>query len=275
VTQPVATSALGRVAILGAGVMGEMVLGGLLRTGIDPADVVVSVRRPERAAELIVTHAVAVADAATAASGADVIVLGAKPQDMSALLAQIADAVQPGAVVISLAAGLPTTYFEEQLPEARVVRTMPNTPGTVGAGMTAVAAGASADAAAIAVVHQVMGTVGRVLDVPESQIDLVTAVSGSGPAYVFLLAESMSQAAVELGLDHELAAELVRQTVVGAAALLNASDVAPEQLRARVTSKNGTTHAAVTVLEERGIRPAMTEAMAAAVTRAKELSAGA
>jgi pyrroline-5-carboxylate reductase len=269
------TPAPGRVAILGAGVMGEMVLGGLLRDGTAASDVVVSVRRPERAAELAVKYAVEVVDAASAAATANVVVLGAKPQDMSALLEQIGSAVQPNAVVISLAAGLPTTYFEARLPQARVVRTMPNTPGTVGEGMTAVAAGASADAEAVAVTHEVMGTVGRVLDVAESQIDLVTAVSGSGPAYVFLLAESMREAAVELGLDPTLAAELVRQTVIGAAALLKASEAPPEQLRARVTSKNGTTHAAVTVLEDRGIRSAMTEAMAAAVARAKELSAGA
>jgi pyrroline-5-carboxylate reductase len=256
--------------------MGEMVLAGLLNHGTDVADVIVSVRRPERAAELRAKYAVDVADAATAVVGAKVVVLGAKPQDMSALLDEVGSAVvEPGAVVISLAAGLPTTYFEARLPQARVVRTMPNTPGTVGEGMTAVAAGVSADAAAVAITHQVMGTVGRVLDVPESQIDLVTAVSGSGPAYVFLLAQSMREAAVELGLDPVLAAELVRQTVIGAAALIKDSDAAPEQLRARVTSKNGTTHAAVTVLEERGIRSAMTEAMAAAVARAKELSTGA
>ena len=269
------TQPLGRVAILGAGVMGEMVLGGLLSHGTDPANVVVSVRRPERAAELSATYAVEVVDAASAAAHADVVVLGAKPQDMSALLAEVADAVASGAVVISLAAGLPTTYFEARLPQARVVRTMPNTPGTVREGMTAVTAGVSADAASVAITHQVMGTVGRVLDVPESQIDLVTAVSGSGPAYVFLLAESMREAAVELGLDPALAAELVRQTVIGAAALMKDSAASPEQLRAWVTSKNGTTHAAVTVLEGRGIRSAMTEAMAAAVARAKELSAGA
>jgi pyrroline-5-carboxylate reductase len=255
--------------------MGEMVLGGLLSHGTERPDVVVSVRRPERAAELGGKYGVDVTDAAGAAAAAHVLVLGAKPQDMSGLLAEITSIIEPGAIVISLAAGLPTTYFEAHLPQARVVRTMPNTPGTVGEGMTAVAAGASADATAVAVTHRILGTVGRVVDVDEAQIDLVSAVSGSGPAYVFLLAESMQDAAIELGLESALAAELVRQTVIGAAALLRASDAPPQDLRARVTSKKGTTHEAISVLEARGAREAMTEAMAAAVARARELAAGA
>jgi pyrroline-5-carboxylate reductase len=137
--------------------------------------------------------------------------------------------------------------------------------------MTAVAPGASADEAAVAATNVILRTVGKVVDVDESQLDLVTAVSGSGPAYVFLLAESMRDAAIELGLDPELAATLVRQTVVGAAALLKASDVPPEDLRARVTSKKGTTDAAVTMLEQQGVREAMLEGMRAAVMRANEL----
>ena len=262
---------LGRVAILGGGVIGEMVLGGLIRSGVDPFDVVVSEHFPERAAELEATYGVRVTDAADAAAGADVLVVAVKPQDMSELLDIVESVIEPDSALITVAAGLTTTYFEARVPQARVVRVMPNLPGTVGEGMTAIAPGKSADAAAVAAAHTILGTVGKAIDVDESQLDLVTAVSGSGPAYVFLLAESMRDAAIELGLTPELAAALVRQTVVGAAALLKASEAAPEDLRARVTSKKGTTDAAVTTLEARGVREAMHDAMQAALVRAKEL----
>jgi pyrroline-5-carboxylate reductase len=253
--------------------MGEMVLGGLITHGTAPSDVTAAVRRPEQAAHLSDQYGVSATDAATATATAEVLVLAVKPQDMAALLDEIAPVVRSGVVVISLAAGLPATFFEARLPGARVVRTMPNTPGRVGAGVTAIAPGASADAAAVAITHQILETVGIVVDVAEAQLDLVTAVSGSGPAYVFLLAEALHDAAVELGLAPDLAARLVRQTVIGAAALLDASEATPEALRASVTSKKGTTDAAITVLEDRGARAAMVAALEAAVARAKELSA--
>lgn len=265
------TPTLGRIAIVGGGVIGEMVLGGLTSAGVAPSDLVVSEQFPERAAQLSEQYNVLVTDAAAAVAGADVIVLAVKPQDMGALLDTVATVIEPDTVIVTVAAGLPTTFFEGYVPQARVVRVMPNLPGTVGEGMTAVAPGASADAAAVDVARSVLGTVGVVVDVDESQLDAVTAVSGSGPAYVFLLAESMRDAAVAIGLDPELAATLARQTVVGAAALLKESESTPEELRARVTSKKGTTEAAVNALEAAEVRTAMVQAMRAAVARAEEL----
>ena len=262
------------IAIIGVGIMGEMVLGGLLAHDHNPDHLILAVRRPERGAELEATYGVQTVPAADAVHQADVLVLGVKPQDMGALLDQIAESVRPGTIVISLAAGLRADFFEQRMAQTRVVRAIPNTPGLVGEGMTLLAAGASADEDALATAKRIMRTVGRVVELPQSQLDLATSISGSGPAYVFLLTETMRDAAIANGLDPELASLLARQAVIGAGALLRESSDAPEVLRANVTSKKGMTHEAITTLEARGIREAMTEAVAAAVNRARELANG-
>jgi pyrroline-5-carboxylate reductase len=262
-----------RIAVIGGGVMGETLVNGFLRF-VDPApQIVVAEARPERAAELART--LDVRPAVHAARGADVVVLAVKPADVAGVAEEIASHVAPGTIVLSIAAGIRTADLEARLPGAHVVRAMPNTPARIDRGMTGISAGASCPAESLQVARGLMAAVGAVVEVPESLQDAVTAVSGSGPAYVFLLAEAMIDAAEAVGLDREAADAMVRQTILGAAMLLSASDDPPEVLRRNVTSPNGTTAAALGVLEERELRAAVAAAIAAARDRSRELAGGA
>ena len=263
------------VAILGAGVMGEAVLAGLLAAGRAPADIVVSDGRPERVAELRDRYAVEVSDNAGAAERADTILLVVKPQDIPTVLDDIADALTPGKRVISLAAGITTASIEARLPAgAAVVRVMPNTPALVGEGMAAIAPGANCAEEDLVAADDLLAVTGKVVRVPEEQMDAVTAVSGSGPAYVFLLAEAMTQAGVKLGLPQETASALAVQTVVGAAKLLKETKEAPGVLRERVTSPGGTTAAALRSFEENQLREIVATALESARDRSRELARG-
>lgn len=262
-----------RIAVLGGGVMGETLLSGFLRVVSPTPSVVVAEKRPERAAELQATHGVDVADAVAAVHGAQVVVLVVKPQDMPALLAEVGPAIEPGALVISIAAGIRTESIEAAVPEGvNVVRAMPNTPARVGRGMTGISGGSRCSDSALIEAEGLLSSVGAVVCVPEFLQDAVTAVSGSGPAYVFLLAEAMASAAVELGLDGETASHMVTQTILGAATLLAESSEAPETLRRNVTSPNGTTAAAIGVMQERGLPDVVIAGMTAARDRSRELS---
>lgn len=265
------------LAIIGTGNLGEAIARSLLRSGwTTPERIVctdVDAGRVERvAAELGVRTA---ADAAEAARGAELLLLAVKPQGMRALLADLAPVVTPAHLLVSVAAGVTTALMESLLPAgAAVVRVMPNTPILVGQAMSAVSGGAHATEAHLAVAEGLLAQVGRVVRVPEADLDAVTAVSGSGPAYVFLLAEAMAAAAEAEGLDAAVARELVTQTVLGAATLLRDDGRDAAELRAMVTSPNGTTQAAVEVLEARGLRVAMAEAINAARRRSEALSSG-
>lgn len=263
------------IAIIGAGRMGEALLAGILNTGRDPAGVLVSEARRERAEELRDRYGVAVVPAVEAASRAETLLLAIKPQDMVEALNEIAAALPPGRLVVSVAAGITTAVLEKHLPpETAVVRAMPNTPALVGQGMTALAAGTHASEEHLARAEALLRSVGEVLRVPERQLDAVTALSGSGPAYFYLVAEAMIEAGVLMGLPRPTAERLVAQTAVGSAAMLRDSGEHPVLLREAVTSPGGTTAAALRELERHGVRSALTDAVEAARRRSAELSEG-
>lgn len=262
------------VAILGGGKIGEALLSGLLRGERTPGDVVVSEKHPERAAYLADTYGVKTLEPAAAVAAARTLVLAVKPQDIDALLAELRPVVGPEHLVVSVAAGVTTAHLEARLaPEVPVVRCMPNTPALVDQAMTAVSAGAHADEAHLAVAESLLGAVGRVVRVPESQLDAVTALSGSGPAYFFFLVEAMIDAGILLGLPRALSAELIVQTAIGSAVMLRDSGEHPVQLREAVTSPGGTTIAAIRELEVHGVRAALLAAIEAACLRSRELGA--
>lgn len=263
-------------ALLGCGRLGEALLSGLLRAGHAPGSIVV-VDSPARVEELVAAHGVTGATAAQAVTVAELLIVAVKPGDVPGLLAELAPAVDPGRhLLVSVAAGVPTATLEALLPQGTpVVRVMPNTPALVGEGMSAVAAGASATAAHLDAVEAVLRTVGRVLRIPEGQLDAVTAVSGSGPAYVLFLVEAMTDAGVLLGLPRAIALQLVTQTVLGTGLLLRETGEHPAQLREAVTSPGGTTAAALRELERHGVRAAFLDALEAARDRSRALAAAA
>ncbi len=263
------------VAILGAGVMGETLLSGLIRAGRRAEDLMVGEKRRDRADELEQRYGVAVVGNIEAAQKADTVALVVKPQDMSDLLAEIASAVRPGQLVVSLAAGITTAFIESRLPEGvAVVRVMSNTAALVDEGMAAISRGSHCDESHLAEAESLMASTGRVIRVPEKQQDAVTAVSGSGPGYLFFVVESMIEAGVHLGLPRSTASELVVQTVVGSAKLLRETGEHPTVLRERVTSPGGTTAAAVRELEDHAVRAAFLGALEAARDRSRELAEG-
>lgn len=262
-----------RIAVLGGGVMGETLAGGFLRYITPVPVVVIAEKRAERAEELRALHGVEIAVGLDAVRHADVVVLAVKPQDVAALLDEVGPAVAPGTLVISIAAGIRTATIEERVPAGvDVVRAMPNTPARVDRGVTGLSPGAHCTTGALALAERLLASVGQAIIVPESLQDSVTAVSGSGPAYVFFLAEAMTAAAVELGLDLETATRMVNHTILGAATLLEMSGEPAEVLRRNVTSPNGTTAAAISALEGLGVHSAVVSAMTAARDRSRELS---
>jgi len=262
-----------RIAILGAGVMGETLLSAILSDGHPVADLVISEKRDDRAAELREVYGVEVTGNAEAVAGADIILIVVKPQDVRDLLDEIATNVLTTSVVVSLAAGVRIDTLESALPGGvAVVRAMPNTPALVGEGMFGISGGSSCTDEQLAGVSTLLESGGKVVVVEESQQDAVTAVSGSGPAYVFYLAEAMIAGGVEAGLDEATARTLAAQTLVGAAKLLAESDEPADDLRRRVTSPNGTTAAAIATFDERGVKDSITAGVLAAAARSAELS---
>jgi pyrroline-5-carboxylate reductase len=260
------------VAIVGAGAMGEALAGGLVGGGWDPPDIVLVARREDRRRQ--VTDATGVAcllDAAEATAGRSVVVVAVKPDDVPDLLTRLAGTISPDQVIVSLAAGVATRVYEAALGTVPVVRAMPNTPSRIAEGVTALAAGRHADERAMAMATQVLEAVGKTIVLEERLLDAVTAVSGTGPAYVFLLAEALIDAAIREGIPAYAAELLVEQTVRGAGMLLSAVDLTPERLRAQVTSPGGTTAAAVHLLEERGFRALIEDAVRAASLRSSEM----
>ena len=267
----------GRLSILGTGRMGEALLGGLLRSGwMDPAQVWCTVGTAERAALIAQTYGVrADTDSAAAAADADIVLIAVKPQTMRSLLEQISAKVRPEQTVISVAAGVPTSVIEAGLADGvPVVRVMSNVPVLVDEAMSAIAPGRHAGPEHVAIAEQVLGHVGKVVHLAEEHLDSVTALSGSGPAYFFLLAEAMIDAGILLGLPRDIATELIIQTMVGSAKMLRDTGRHPVELRESVTSPGGTTIAAIRVLEQERVRAAFLNAIEAAKLRSEELAGG-
>lgn len=267
----------GKLAILGGGKMAEALLSGLLRSGWrKPEDIVVTVRREERGSALAERYGVAVTlDNPAAVREAGIAIIAVKPQDMGALLEQIAPAVRAENLLITIAAGIPTAFIEKRIPvEAPVVRVMSNVPVLVDEAMTVIAPGSRAEEKHLAVAEEIWGHVGRVIRLAEKHLDAVTATSGSGPAYFALLAEAMIDACILLGLSRDVATELIVQTMLGSAKLLRESGMHPVELREMVTSPGGTTINAIRELENAGVRAAFLNAIHAACERARELASG-
>ena len=287
---------MARIAIIGGGSIGEALLSGLLRAGRQVKDLVVSERVPERAKYLADTYSVLVTSSlADAVDNATFVVVAVKPADVESLmgeLARAAAAAEDGSaeqVFVTVAAGITLTYFESKLPAGTpVVRAMPNAAAVVGAGVTALAKGRFVTAPQLEEVSALFDAVGGVLTVPESQMDAVTALSGSGPAYFFLMVEALVDAGVAAGLSRDVATDLTAQTMAGSAALLlerldqergpadsealgKQADATAAQLRATVTSPGGTTAAALRELERGGLRAAVDAAVQAAKKRSEQL----
>jgi pyrroline-5-carboxylate reductase len=254
-----------RIAILGAGRIGESLLAGLLSSGWrKPADIVVTARREERLKELSERHGVEATLSNTAAvEGAGLVVIAVKPQDFDVLLGEIGGLLTPEQTVLSVAAAIPTSQIEARL-----------APALVHEGIAGVAAGAHAGDEHLDLAEDVLRHLGAVARVPELYMDAVTAVSGSGPAYFALLAEAMIEAGILLGLGRETSTQLVVQTMLGTAKLLRDEQMHPVELREAVTSPGGTTIRAIRELEQAGVRAAFLNAIQAAMERSKELAAG-
>lgn len=281
-------ASMARIAIIGAGNMGEALLSGLLRAGRQVKDLVVVERLGDRAKYLADTYGVLVTSLADAVENATFVIVAVKPADVEPVVGDIAEVAaraeenSPEQVFITVAAGVTTTYLESKLPAGTpVMRVMPNAPALVGAGVSALAKGRFATPEQLKEVAALFDSVGGVLTVPEAQMDAVTAVSGSGPAYFFLMVEALVEAAVGVGLSRPVASDLVAQTMAGSAAMLleqmeQDRDAAPDtstaaRLRAMVTSPGGTTAAALRELERGGLRTAVDEAVQAAKTRSEQL----
>jgi pyrroline-5-carboxylate reductase len=264
----------GPVAVLGGGVMGEALIAAMLRTGLSPADLVVSEKVEHRAAELAERHGVRVATSTQdAVRGARIVLLAVKPKDAAEALAEARPALAEGCLLVTVVAGLPTSFYESRLPLGTpVVRVMPNTPAVIGQGASAMSAGSVAGPEHLAAVATLLAATGLVVTVPEQDLDAVTAISGSGPAYVFYLVDALAEAGVLLGLGRDQALELAVATFRGAAGLLVETGDHPVTLRERVSSPGGTTVAGLRELDAHGVRAAIVAAAAAARDQSRELA---
>lgn len=281
---PEASVTLPSIAFLGAGSMARAILSGLLQPGVVvDGGIRATNRSAARAAELQdlpgVTSFATEMDAAanrTAVAGAKIVVVAVKPTMVPDLLREISDALDPGTIVISVAGGVTVATFESLLPESvSVIRSIPNTPAVVGRAVTGVSAGTRSSDDDLALAVTLFEAVGEVLVIPESQIDALSSISGSGPAYVFYLIEQFTATAVDKGFTPEQAAVMVQGTFRGASELLAASDESPIELRRRVTSPKGTTERAIAVFEEAAFKQTFDRATDAALARAREQAAGA
>lgn len=264
-----------QVAVLGGGVMGETLLSALLTAGWTPERVEITERSTQRAGELAGRYAVRTGSSnAQAASRADVILLAVKPNVVASVLDEIRPVLLGGALIVSVAAGLPISSYEERLAQGTpVVRVMPNTPAVVGKGASAIAPGTNATVGHLVLVERMLAATGLVIRVEEKDMDAVTAISGSGPAYAFYVIDAMAEAGVLLGLSRDVATKLAVATVEGSAALAAQSGDHPAVLRERVSSPGGTTVAAVQVLDAHGVRAGIVAAAEAARNRSRELGA--
>jgi pyrroline-5-carboxylate reductase len=266
-----------RIAVLGAGKIGEALIAGLLSSGWRaPGEIVATARRAERLDELRERYRIRTTlSNAEAAAGAALVVIAVKPQDIEMLLGDVGPVIAEEQTVLSVAAAIPTALIERHLATGvAVCRAMPNTPSIVHEGMAGLCAGAHAADEHVTLAEEALAHLGAVVRVPERSMDAVTAVSGSGPAYFALLAEAMIEAGILLGLSREISTQLVVQTMLGTAKQLRDEKMHPVELREMVTSPGGTTIAAIRELETGGVRAAFLNAIQAAMNRSRELAAG-
>jgi pyrroline-5-carboxylate reductase len=270
------------IAFLGAGSMARAILAGLLKPGVTvDGGIRVTNRTAAKAAELADTEGVTAyatevdGDAnLKAINGAHIVIIAVKPYMVADLLGEIGSSLAPGTLVLSVAAGVTIDTFESLLPDSvHVIRTMPNTPAVVGMAVTGISAGTRSSEADLTLTSALFATVGDVLVVPESKLDALSTISGSGPAYVFYLIEQLTETARSKGFTAEEAAIMVNGTFLGASALLAVSDKSPSELRRQVTSPAGTTERAVWELEKGGLKELFDTATDAALARARELAA--
>lgn len=261
------------ITFLGAGNMANALIRGLIRSGEKASNITATVKREERKAELEKTHGISVGfDNVAAARDADVVVLAVKPQAMDKVLTQIAPVIDAKKLVISVAAGVPIAAIERRFPKgSRIVRSMPNTPALVGLGATAVSGGEHATPNDLELAKKLFDAVGTTWVLDESQLDAVTGLSGSGPAYIFLIIEALSDAGVKVGLSRHVALKLAAQTVYGSAKLLLETGEHPGTLKDQVTSPGGTAIAGLHTLEAGGLRTTLMNAVESATLRAKQL----
>ncbi|MCM3885429.1 pyrroline-5-carboxylate reductase [Frankia sp. R82] len=260
------------IGVMGAGRLGGAVLAGLLASGHAAGDIIVAEKDAARAADVADQHGVVVHPPTVVAARADVLLIVVKPQDVTVLLTEIAPQVGAGTLVVSLAAGVTTTAIEQCLPSRPpVIRVMTNTPLLIGEAMSAICAGQHAGQEHLATAEALLAPVGQVARVGEAQLDAVTALSGSGPAYFFYLVEALVEAGVLLGLPRALATQLVTQTATGSALMLRETGEHPALLREAVSSPAGTTIAALRQLDRAAVRAALMDACQAASDRSREL----
>lgn len=262
-----------RVAVLGGGVMGGTIITALRVAGWPADKIVVADRGDVRAAALQETHGIeATKEIGPAVDGADIVVIAVKPQQADQIMSDVAGNLRAGAMVITVAAGLSSTYYEERLPQGTaVVRAMPNTPAIVGRGVTGISAGAHATEAHLDLVAGMLSATGMVVSIEEDQMDALTSVSGSGPAYFYAMVEALTEAGVMQGLDRDLATALAAQTFIGAAHLLTETGDTPQELRKRVSSPKGITIAALEAMQNAGLQGVVAAGANAAVARSREL----
>ena len=268
-----------KIAVIGGGKIGEALIAGLIAGGVPPKDIHVANRRPERGKELVEAYGIIdFVDHQQATDGTDVVFLCVKPKDTVPVLTDLADFIdnnESDTAVISMAAGVTLKQLEDAVSAGTpVVRVMPNTPMLVGEGMNVVVPGRFVSEEQLDSIVELLGMVGDVVVTEETHMDAVTALSGSAPAYIFLVAEAMVDAGVSLGLSRDLAKRLTVGAVSGAGAMLSQPDAEPYELRSHVASPGGTTSAAIRALEEGGIRAAMYRATEASARRSRELGQG-
>jgi pyrroline-5-carboxylate reductase len=266
-----------RVGFLGAGNMGEAMIKGLLQAGlVRPEDIAATDARPDRLTQIARQYGVrGVASHPALVAESDVIILAVKPQIIAAVLREIAAVVDNRKLIISLAAGVSTATLRQHLPKGgRLIRVMPNTPALVLEGVTAIARAEGLEEGDLETAQELFGAVGRVVVLEEEALDAVTGLSGSGPAYVAIVIESLADGGVKMGLDRATAMILAAQTVLGSAKLILETGAHPGQLKDMVASPGGTTIAGISALEEGGVRRTFISAVERATQRSRELGRG-
>ena len=266
-----------RIAFLGAGKMGGIILQALLKSGMfSPQSICATVAHEERAKALAAKTNVKVGtNNVEAAKGADIIVIGVKPQVVEDVVREISSQITPNQIIVSVAASVPTLMIEKELPpNVPVIRAMPNTPCIMGAGMTAICKGKHATAEQVALTAHIFNLVGRTVTVDEKHMDAVTALSASGPAYIYVILESLAEAGVKVGLPRDIATLLAAQTTLGAAKVVLETGDHPALLKDAVTTPAGCTIDALMELEEGKLRVTLIKAVVKAAQRAKELAFG-